>query len=313
VPPERPPAPPGTRPDLGGYALIILAAFCYSTLGVFAKIAYREGMDLGSLLLTRFVLAAALLWGLVLASPRLRADALAASGRRRWLFLWGIIGLAGQAALFFGALRFIPASLAEVLLYTCPAFLALILWVRTRRRPRAAILVAIALALLGTWLVAAPAGGSVPAVGVALGLGAGLWFASFVLALERATAGVQPIISTTFVVTGAAAAYLLVVPPALGWTPPPTGAAWGAVLGMVLTATLFGFTFFVIGMRRTGSQVASVLSTFEPVGTLLLAAVVLGERFAAGQWMGTVLVLGAAFVLAVRPGQVGAAAGAPAD
>lgn len=297
------------RPDFGGYLLVILAAFCYSTLGVFAKIALREGMDVGSLLMTRFIMAAALLWGLVMASPRLRRNALAPSGRRRWLFLWGLIGLAGQAALFFGALRHIPASLAEVLLYTCPAFLAIILWVKARRRPRAAILVAIALALFGTWLVAAPAGGSAPAIGIALGLGSGLWFASFVLALERASAGVQPIVSTTFVVTGAAAAYVLVVPLAFGFTPPPTRLAWGAVLGMVISATILGFTFFVVGLRRTGSQVASVLSTFEPVGTLLLAAVVLGERFAAGQWIGTAFVLGAAFVLAVRPGQAGALTG----
>jgi len=306
MPPARPPAQPALRPDLGGYALVILSAFCYSTLGVFGKIALHEGMDVGSLLLTRFVMAAALLWGLVLASPRLRADVRAARGRRRWLFLWGITGLAGQAALFFSALRFIPASLAEVLLYTCPAFLAIILWIKARRRPRAAILVAIALSLVGTWLVAAPTGGTAPAIGVALGLGSGLWFASFVLALGRASTGVQSIVSTTFVVTGAAAAYVLVVPLAFGWTPPPTRLAWGAVLGMVITATIFGFAFFVIGLRRTGAQVASVLSTFEPVGTLLLAAVVLGERFAAGQWTGTVFVLGAAFVLAVRPGRAGA-------
>jgi len=297
------------RPDIGGYLLVILAAFCYSTLGVFAKIAFREGMDVGSLLMTRFVMAAALLWGLVMASPRLRANALLPSGRRRGLFLWGFIGLAGQAALFFSALRYISASLAEVLLYTCPAFLAVILWVRGRRRPRPAILVAIALALIGTWLVAAPAGGTAPAIGIALGLGSGLWFASFVLALERASAGVQPIVSTTLVVTGAAAAYVLVVPLAFGFVPPPTRLAWLAVLGMVITATLLGFTFFVIGLRRTGSQVASVLSTFEPVGTLLLAAVVLGERFAPGQWMGTAFVLGAAFVLAVRPGPLGVVAG----
>jgi drug/metabolite transporter (DMT)-like permease len=237
----------------------------------------------------------------------------AARGRKRWLFLWGFTGLAGQAALFFGALRLISASLAEVLLYTCPAFLALILWVRTRIRPRPAILAAIALALGGTWLVAAPAGDA-SASGVALGLGAGLWFASWLLALERASAGVPSIVATTFVVTGTAAAYLLVVPAAGLFAPPPTATAWGAVLGMVLFATLLGFTFFVVGMRRTGPQVAAVLSTFEPVGTLLLAAVVLGERFAPGQWLGTVFVLGAAFVLAVRPGVTGpgvAAAPAP--
>ena len=311
MPPERPHRVVPRHPDLGGYALVILAAFCYSTLAVFAKIAFREGMHPASLLLCRFVLAAAILWTLVLASPRLRSAALQPSGRRRWLFLWGLVGLAGQAALFFSALRLIPANLAEVLLYTCPAFLAIILWVGTRRRPRPAILGAVALALAGTWLVAAPASGSVPAAGLLLGLATGLWFASWVLALERASKGVPPIVSTTYVVSGTATTYLLVVPAAFGFAPPATPVAWLAVTGMVVSATLLGFTFFVVGMRRTGSQVAAILSTFEPVGTLVLAAVVLGERFAAQQWLGAALVLGAAFVLAVRPGAVSAAAVPP--
>src|SRR5262245_49690204 len=227
-------------------------------------------MSLTSLLALRFGLAALLLWMLVVASPLLRTAVRETRGRWAGLFLWGFIGLAGQAALFFGALRFITASLAEVLLYTCPAFLALVLWVRARRRPPPAVMASIALALLGTWMVAAPATGAASLSGVLLGLGAGAWFAGFVLALANASAGVHPIVSTTWVVTGSAAAYLCVALLAGGFALPQGPSAWFAVLGMVLTATVCGFTLFVVGLRRTGPQVASVLSTFEPVGTLFL-------------------------------------------
>jgi drug/metabolite transporter (DMT)-like permease len=66
---------------------------------------------------------------------------------------------------------------------------------------------------------------------------------------------------------------------------------------MVASATLCGFFLFVAGMKRTGPQVAAILSTFEPLGTLVLAVVFLGERLRPGQWIGAALILVAAVVL----------------
>src|SRR5262245_5797414 len=113
--PEAPP-PPRAGPDLAGYALVVLSALCYSSLGIYGKVLFLEGMDLVSILATRFVLAAASLWVLIAVTPRLRAASARARDRWRGLFLCGFIGLSGQAALFFGAVRVIPASCAGSLL-----------------------------------------------------------------------------------------------------------------------------------------------------------------------------------------------------
>jgi drug/metabolite transporter (DMT)-like permease len=287
----------GRRIDRAGFALVIISAFCYSTLGILGKVALGEGLGVPSLLATRFVIAAGLLWSIVLLSRELRAASAAAGSRRMPLLLWGSFGFAGQSALFFGALRFIPASLAEVLLYTCPAFLALIVWARTRRRPRTPVLIALPPALVGTWLAASPEAAGAPRAGVLLALAAGLWYAVFLLVLDRVTPGVPSILSTAYILLGAAISFVLALPFTGGYAPPATPAAWAAVLGMVASATLCGFFLFVAGMKRTGPQVAAILSTFEPLGTLVLAVVFLGERLRPGQWIGAALILVAAVVL----------------
>ena len=287
------------RIDLFGYLLIVVSALCYSSLGIFGKIAIRDGMPLSSLLATRFAIGAAILWLGIAASPQLRLALERSRGKRAGLLFWGFAGFAGQSSLFFGALRFIPASLAEVLLYTCPAFLAIIVWARTGRRPGWPVVTAILFALAGTWLVAAPAGGArQPAAGLALAVLAGLWYAGFLLVLDKVTPGVPAVLSTAFVITGAAVAFTLSIPLGGGYVLPPTHAAWGAVLGLVAGPTLLGFILFVVGLKRVGPQVAAILSTFEPVGTIVLALIVLGERLRPAQWTGAGLVLGAAFVLA---------------
>jgi len=281
-------------------ALVIASAFCYSMLSIFGKLALALGLPLLPLLATRFALGAVILWVWVLLTASCRR-ALVRVPRTRvaGLIAWGVLGFSGQSVLFFMALQRIPASLTEVLLYTCPAFLALMLWGITRRRPRSSRLLAIALALLGTWLCAGPIDAAVDARGALLATLSGFWYAAFLIWMHRLTPGIPGAVSGAYIITGAALAFTAAtLIRGGGFLVPRGAAAWGSVLGIVLSATVFGFVLFVAGLKRVGPQAASVLSTFEPIGTILLAAIVLGERLRGAQWAGAALIIGAAFVLA---------------
>ncbi len=285
-----------------GFVFVITSALFYSTLGIFGKFAYREGLPILSLLSTRFTIGAILLGGFVALSPRMRRSVRELPGSRlAGVFLWGVFGFGGQSALFFTTLSHISASLTVLLLYTCPAFLALIVWARTGRRPDASRLVAIALALGGTWLCAGPIDDAISLEGVGLGIATGFWFAVFLLGLHRLSAGVPAALSGALIAAGAAFAFDAVALITGDYTAPSSPLAWTAVLGMVVFATIIGFVLLVIGIVRVGPQVTSVLSTFEPVGALLLAALFLDERLQGLQWVGAALIIGAAFALAAPP------------
>ncbi len=285
--------------DPVGFALVIISALCYSTLGILGKIAFEEGLTVLSLLSTRFTLGALLLWGFILMMPDMRRS-LGEVPRRRLavIFAWGIVGFAGQSTLFFSALRYISASLNVLLLYTCPAFIVIILWIRTRRRPTATILVALAMALGGIWLSAGALGHGIDIRGVALGIITGFWFAVFLIGLHRFSEGVPAVISGALIAVGAATAFDLAVAVTGAYSAPASARAWGAVVGMIVFTNIVGFVLLVIGIRRIGPQSTSILSTFEPLGTLLLAGAFLGERLDGRQWIGAVLIIGAAFALA---------------
>ena len=162
--------------------------------------------------------------------------------------------------------------------------------------------IAIGLALAGTWLCAAPnwEGGS--ALGVGLSIFAGLWMAFFILGLARVTTGVPSMLSGALVISGAAVSFGIVALFAGQAALPPTRAGWGALLGMVIIGTLISFLLFIAGLKRVGAQVASILDTFEPVSAVVLAAMVLGERLIVTQQLGALLIVGAAFVLAAFGG-----------
>jgi drug/metabolite transporter (DMT)-like permease len=58
-------------------------------------------------------------------------------------------------------------------------------------------------------------------------------------------------------------------------------------------------TLFLAGVRLGDLTVMSVLTAMYPAGTILLAAIVLKERIAPVQWVGLVLAVAAAAMLAI--------------
>src|SRR5918997_725243 len=96
------------------YCLASAAAF--GAMGIFGKLAYDEGVTVGTLLATRFVFAAALLW-LFVGPRRLRAVSRRDVGIALAL---GAVGYGAQAGGYFAALQRLDASLLALLVYTFP-------------------------------------------------------------------------------------------------------------------------------------------------------------------------------------------------
>jgi len=74
-----------------------------------------------------------------------------------------------------------------------------------------------------------------------------------------------------------------------------SGWVWLACIAVV--STVVAMLAFFAGLKRTGPSTAAILSTFEPVTTAALAAIVLGESLTPVQLAGGALVLASVGVL----------------
>src|SRR5438270_3119930 len=100
-----------------GILFCIVAATAYSVTSVFAKLAYEAGVNVVTLLLLRYLVAAAFFWVIILRSGRgLPPKSTLVRG-----LLLGMIAQAGQTWLFGSSLKRIDAALAILLLYAYPA------------------------------------------------------------------------------------------------------------------------------------------------------------------------------------------------
>ncbi len=301
--PQGPPIPPVDLRDAAplrqrwiGAGLCTISAAGFSTLAILAKLAYAEGLALPGILWLRFG-GAALILVLYLLLRRIR---FVFSFRKTLpLFLLGAVGYAVQASLYVGSVQRIPASVAGLLLYSYPVFVALLAWGINRRRPTRRELSAMALALVGVVLTISPgqAIGRADALGLVLVLTSAVWYAGYITASDRLITRAGSLVSTGWITLGAFVTFSVAgaITGSLPSRLSPT-ALW-VMIAMVVFSTVVPIGTFLAGMTRVGPTAASLLSTLEPVFTTLLAAAVLGESLAAGQVAGGSLVLVAVVLL----------------
>ena len=280
--------------------LVLASAAAFGCMGVLGTLAYDEGATVGTLLSVRFVLAALLWWLLLLV---MRAP-LRSIGRRDALLALGLgaFGYAGQAGGYFTALERMDAALLSLLVYCYPAIIAVVAVALGRERVEPRKIAALVLTSGGLVLILAGAGtGAVDAMGVVLGIATALIYSAYILTSERVSGRVDPSVLATLVCTGAGA-MLLGVSAATGQLRPEavSAAGWLWMVVIAVVSTVAAVAFFFAGLRRVGPTTAAILSTAEPLVTVVLVMVVFGQVLAPVQVLGGALMLGGVLVLQVR-------------
>lgn len=278
-----------------GVFWVLLSAAGFGAMAIFAKLAYQDGVTLSTMLFLRFALAGGLLaaWG------RLQGMAWPHGRDLLWLMAMGGLGYVGQAYCYFAALRHASAGMVGLLLYLYPAIVVVLSAFIFKRAIGAGRRWAVALALAGTALTV---GGDLHSetAGIMLGIGAALIYSAYILAGEGVMQRVAPLPAATVVILSAAAVYATgAVIEGIHW--PSGGAGWLAVGAIALFSTVLAILGFFKGMERLGAADASTLSTMEPLITILLAALVLGETVTVLQLCGGALILAAVIYLARSP------------
>src|SRR3954451_2779120 len=279
-----------------GLLLCLLSAAGFAAMPIFARQAYATGIELTPLLALRFVMAAAMLWALVLLRRR-------PLGSPRGVALGAALGFGGyalQAGLYFGAIQRIDVGLASLLLYAYPSFVTLAAFAPRRESPTRRKLGALALASSGVILVLAGGGtGSIDPLGPAMALACAGFYTVFILGSERASAKVPAVPFAASVATGAAVTFAIAAFFTGGVQASGEGVMCAAVIALV--STVIPIVLFTAGLARVGASTTAIASAVEPALTVALAWIVLGETLGPFQFAGGALVLCAVVMLQLTP------------
>ena len=281
-------------PRTTGVVLALTSATGFGVMPVLTKVVYDDGAGPFGVLSVRFSVAAVVL----LALARLRGESMPRGRQLRDLALLGGVGYVVESLCYFAALTRISAGLTALLLYVYPALVVVLSSIVLRHRPGRVAVGCVVLATVGTALTIGPVAGG-QALGVALGLGAAASYAVYIVLSSTATKGVGPL-ATSAVVMGACGLVYDALAVGTRAPLPSSAGAWLALGGVTLLGTVVAVAAFFAALALLGPSDTAVLSTMEPVVSVGVAAVALGESLSPVQLAGGVLVIGAVVVLARR-------------
>ena len=278
--------------DLIGVFLILVSGISFGASAIFARFAYEAGTNPITLLFLRFGIASVCMLFMAL----VRGISVPRGRILLGLVLMGAVGYAGQSFCYFTALTLTSAGLVALLLYLYPALVTVLAVVVLKEPVSKLKIIALIFALAGTALTIGPAGGGKP-LGIVLGLGAAFIYSVYILVGSKITKQGTAIQSSAVIITSAAVVYggLIAIQ---GASFPKTLYGWASVSAVALISTVLAIVTFLAGLDRVGPTNAATLSTIEPVVTVTLAMLVLGETMTPLQIAGGMMILIAVIVLA---------------
>jgi len=295
-----------------GYVIAFVGTAIWSTTAIFiGYLTNRFHMPPLALAFWRDLFVSGALCGVLAlaARPLLRLE------RRDLVFfiLYGLV-LAVFNALWTTSITLNGAAVATVLVYSSPAFTALVGWRLWGERLDALKIGAVVLCIAGCVFVSGAydrAAWQVNPLGIVVGLVPGLAFAAYSL-LGRASSkrGVNPWTATLYTFAFAAAFLLLVQQPAtLLWLSRPLAASaggwrdalvgWGVLVLLAVGPTIGGYGLYTVSLTTLPAATANLIVTLEPAMTAVLAFIFLGERLAPLQLVGGGLILAGVILLRV--------------
>lgn len=215
------------------------------------------------------------------------------------LVMQGVIGALGTSLLYAYSLKYLPVSVAILLLYLYPALVlafGVVIWHKRVGRQE---LIAFFLTLAGTTLASGIFSGvnGVALIGIVLGLSAAMAYAAFNILGEIALAKVSPLVAMCFTQWVCAIALLIIMKGDILSIPWQNVQTWEIGILLATVASIIPFYLILVGIERLGADQAAILSTFELPMTFIMAAVFLNEFPTRDQWIGGSLVMGGILLL----------------
>jgi drug/metabolite transporter (DMT)-like permease len=296
------------RKPLRGYLYIASAAFLWGVAATLGRAAFTgrllpKGQTLrpiDPLILSQsrttfsfIVLLFAL--GLIRGWKRLRLP-IGDLGR---MFVLGILGVAASNYLYYLAIQRTNVARAIILQYTAPILVLIYTVARGLQKPTLQRVGAVGLAVTGIALVIGIFGSGfhLDTIGVLAALGAAFSFAFYNVGGHSILARYDRWTVLLYVILSASLFWIFVNPPWKIAAAHYSGDQWSFLLLFSLISVLAPFSFYFAGLQHLEPTRAIVVSCLEPVFSIVIAAVTLGEIMRPSQTLGIVLVLVAIVVV----------------
>lgn len=270
-----------------GYLFIIAAAVSWGFIGIFAGLAFSQGLEPMEVAFWRAVFA----WVCFACQAAVRGETRVDKRDIPLLVLFAVFGITIFYIAYQYAVKSGGAAFAAVLLYTAPAWVVAFSFLIYREKLTPTKISAVLLVMLGVYLISKTGGnangtGSIGPVALVCGLVSGFCYSLYYT--------VGKYFSKKY---SSANLFLYVLPlGAAGILPfvefsAKTPLAWASLVSVAVVSTFLANYCYYNGLKYLEAGRASIVATIEPVVAAVAAYLLFGEYFSLLGYMGAALIV----------------------
>jgi drug/metabolite transporter (DMT)-like permease len=283
-----------------GIVLIICSAIGYGLLPVFTRIAYNNNTNLYEMLFLRFTVAIILFSIYLLISGKAKELRVTRSVIFRCALLGGVL-FAFTSFTVFGAVLYLPPSMAEILYFTYPAVVMIFSIVLYKESLNTKKVICLVMILVGIMLIVNVKGMKISFIGVILALSSSLIYSIYVLYIKNAEIQrTDGLIVSFYVMIFADFTYFIFGIFGGSFHFRLTFLGYIVIAAMAIFSTLVSLITFVYGSKYLKASEIAIVATLEPVITLIADALILKQRISFKMLSGIILILASIFILSLK-------------
>lgn len=292
---------PESKKQLNGFMLAIAGATFWGISGTFGQFLFQErAVNVEWLITVRMLIAGIIL--LVFSFVKRPQETFEIWKNKKdtlQLILFGLIGILSVQYTYFVTIRHSNAATAAVLQYIGPVLIAVYLALKNRRMPKSIEILAIGLAVIGTFLLVTHGNiGTLSISKMAFFMGIASAFALAIYSLQpvkllnKYNSGV--VVGWGMLIGGVAFSFIK--------APWQTAGNWDnyaliSIVFIVLFGTLIAFYAYLTAVKLIGGQKSSLLASAEPLSAAILSVVWLKVPFHYIDWLGSICIISTIFIL----------------
>lgn len=272
-----------------GYIAVMVSGMIFGSMPLLAKVIFSQGGNSVNLVFWRFFFALPVLFYLIHRNPQI--DFRITRLQSKNLLYVGIFGYAATAMTLYISYNYISTGVATTLHFIYPVLVIIGSAVFYKDRLTFIKVFSGILSTLGIYLLySGELSGSL--FGIFMALLSGITYAFYVLYIDKSGLKKLPSLKLTFYLSVIASLSMFIFSVGTGqFTLQITVLGWGVTLFLSIFVTLGAVNLLNIGIQRIGSQSSGILSTLEPITSIILGGIFFNED------LNPALILGCAFIL----------------
>lgn len=279
-----------------GFLLIFISSLGFGAMGSISNFAFREGVNVQTLLTFRFGMAAVVFWVIILITKikfRISINQLIL------LIILGIMGYAVMSKLLYSSFQHVDVSVAVLVFYSYPVLVYVISILLRIERITVRKVGSLMISFIGLIMVVQSESGF-NSKGIQYSFLAAIIYAAFITISNYRLSSSSSFVNSAYISLFASLALFIsgFFQQSLSYSFSIFG--WGMIMLLAFVSTIIPLICFFGGLKILGATKSSIISLTEPVFAVLLSTILLEEYLEISQWFGIALIIISSIVLNIK-------------